>query len=77
MILRSATDAAIYSDSDVVYIKPIDDLWVHLRNMNDKQVIGISPTSGKLIDVKDSNVNFIKNSKGSFQINSGVSIISV
>lgn len=72
MILTAKTDAAIYSDSDVVYIKPIDQLWGHLQQMTDRQVAAISPTTGHPIDVRGENVNFIPSSSGNFQINSGV-----
>lgn len=76
IILKSITDAAIYSDSDVVYIKPIDELWSHLQKMDENHVVAISPTSGNLFNVQRENVNFITDSKGSFQINSGVMLMN-
>ncbi|XP_039259898.2 glucoside xylosyltransferase 1-like [Styela clava] len=77
MILKNITDAAIYCDSDVVFVKPIDELWKQLKLMNERHVAGISSTSGHPISVPKSNEKFISDSNGKmFQINSGVMVLN-
>jgi len=72
-ILHSETSAAIYSDSDVIFIKPIDELWSEFKQFGKQQVMAISPTAGHPIGGSKDNENFISHPSGLFQINSGVS----
>lgn len=73
MILKGKVDAAIYSDSDVVFVKPIDELWSYFHLMDKHQVAAISPTAGHPLGGSSTNENFISHPSGLFQINSGVS----
>lgn len=73
MIMQNITEAAIYADSDVIFVKPIDILWNFLYEMDDINVAAISPTAGHPIGGSKDNVNFISHTTGLFQINSGVS----
>lgn len=74
MILATRTDSAIYSDNDVIFIKPIDELWQHLKEMNEQQVAAIAPTTGHALSAGEDNVNLIPDPSGNIQINSGVSL---
>ena len=73
MILKDLTSAAIYSDSDVIFIKPIDELWAQLKTFQRHHTVAISPTSGHPLGKSKDNENFIFHDTGMFQINSGVS----
>ena len=73
MILKDVTTAAIYSDSDVIFIKPIEQLWSQLKSFKGHQSVAISPTSGHSLGGSEDNENFIRGRDGIFQINSGVS----
>uniref|UniRef100_H2YMG5 Nucleotide-diphospho-sugar transferase domain-containing protein n=1 Tax=Ciona savignyi TaxID=51511 RepID=H2YMG5_CIOSA len=72
MILKGLTSAAIYSDSDVIFVKPIDELWAQFKEMDERQVAAISPTAGHPIGGSKLNENFISHPSGLFQINTGV-----
>nr|XP_018671616.2 glucoside xylosyltransferase 1-like isoform X1 [Ciona intestinalis] len=76
MVLKDVTDAAIYSDSDVIFIKPIDELWAQLKEMDERQVAAISPTAGHPLGGSKLNENFISHSTGLFQINTGVMVLN-
>ena len=75
MILRNVTDTVIYSDSDVIFLKPIDELWQYFDEFNDAQVAAISPTTAYPLGGSVDNENFIPQTSGLFQINSGVSVL--
>ena len=72
MILKDVSSAAIYSDSDVIFIKPIDELWAQLKNFEQRHAVAISPTTDHPLSGSKDNENFISHNSGLFQINSGV-----
>jgi hypothetical protein len=71
--IKGITDAAIYADSDVVFIKPIDELWAKLKEFKPREVMAIAPTAGHALGGSRYNENFIQHDTGLFQINSGSS----
>ena len=73
---KRITDAAIYADSDVVFVKPIDELWGYLKKFNDREVMAIAPTAGHALGGSRYNENFILHDTGLFQINSGVMVMN-
>ena len=75
MILSNITDNLIYSDSDVIFLKPINYLWQHLKTFNEHQLAAIAPTTSHPLSVSEDNENFIPHVSGAFQINSGVSTL--
>ena len=75
MILEDVTSAAIYSDSDVIFVKPIDELWAQMKHFDKRHVVAISPTAGHPLGGSEFNENFIPHDSGLFQINSGVSVV--
>lgn len=78
MLLGQAgiTDAAIYADSDVVFLKPIDELWAKLKQFKPREVMAIAPTAGHALGGSRYNENFILHDTGLFQINSGVMLMN-
>ena len=70
-MIQGITDAAIYADSDVVFVKPIDELWAYLKKFNSREVMAIAPTAGHALGGSRYNENFILHDTGLFQINSG------
>nr|CAB3251434.1 glucoside xylosyltransferase 1-like [Phallusia mammillata] len=76
MILKDVTDAAIYTDSDVVFLKPIDQLWQQFASFNERQVASISPTAGHPLRGSRYNENFISHSSGLFQVNTGIMMMN-
>lgn len=73
---KGITDAAIYADSDVVFIKPIDELWAKLKEFKPREVMAIAPTAGHALGGSRYNENFIQHDTGLFQINSGVMVMN-
>ena len=71
IFIQQITDAAIYADSDVVFVKPIDELWAYLKKFNSREVMAIAPTAGHALGGSRYNENFILHDTGLFQINSG------
>jgi len=69
-------DAAIYADSDVVFVKPIDHLWKKLKDFNQHEIMAIAPTAGHALGGSRFNENFIQHDTGLFQINSGVMVMN-
>jgi len=76
MVLHTVADAAIYCDSDVIFVKPVEQLWSHLRSFERTQVMAIAPTSGHPLGGSDDNENMIKHPSGMFQINSGILLMN-
>ena len=89
-LIQNCVYKAIYADSDVVFIRPIDKLWAQMNKLNSMQVMGIVPTaplsetklpSGRIGSIKE---NYHENEKyifddmerGMYQINTGVLLIS-
>ena len=68
--------AAIYSDSDVIWTRPIDQLWDELSEFEENQVMGVSPTAGHPLGGSRLNENFIMHNTGLFQINTGVMLMN-
>lgn len=81
---------AIYADSDVVWIRPIDKLWAQMNRFNSQQVMGVAPTaplsdeklnSGRIGSILE---NYVTNEKyifddeqrGLYQINTGVLLMN-
>jgi len=77
MVLQNTADAVIYCDSDIIFIKPVEDLWSELQRFKKSQVIAISPTTGHSLGGSDDNENMISHSSGLFQINSGVLLFNI
>ena len=75
MILEDIATAAIYSDSDVIFVKSIDGLWAQLKQFTLRQVAAISPTADHPLGGSKDNENFIFHKSGLFQINTGVRFI--
>ncbi|CBY18947.1 unnamed protein product [Oikopleura dioica] len=73
---KGVTDAAIYADSDVVFTKPIDQLWGKLKTFSPTEVMAIAPTAGHALGGSRYNENFILHDTGLFQINSGVMVMN-
>lgn len=73
---KGITDAAIYADSDVVFVKPIDELWNKLKEFKPREVMAIAPTAGHALGGSRYNENFILHDTGLFQINSGVMLMN-
>ncbi|CAK8692117.1 unnamed protein product [Clavelina lepadiformis] len=76
LILKETTSAAIYADSDVVFIKPINELWAYLKEMKSHEVVAISPTAGHPLGGSKDNEYFISHPTGLFQINSGIMVMN-
>lgn len=68
--------AAIYSDSDVVWTSPIEELWDILDDFDDKEVMAVSPTAGHVLGGSRMNENMILHNTGLFQINTGVMLMN-
>ena len=69
-------NACIYADSDVVWTKPIDQLWDQLKDFENKEVMAVSPTAGHNLGGSSLNENFILHKSGLFQINTGVMLMN-
>ena len=75
MVIQGQASAAIYADSDVVFTKPIDELWAKMKSFKESEVMAIAPTAGHALGGSRFNENFIQHDTGLFQINSGKRII--
>ena len=70
-MIQGQASAAIYADSDVVFTKPIDELWAKMKSFKESEVMAIAPTAGHALGGSRFNENFIQHDTGLFQINSG------
>ena len=69
---------ALYVDNDVLFVRPVNDLWREFEYFDEQQVMGVAPTSGENFQGSDENEFSIKDKEnGFFQINSGVLLFDI
>ncbi|EEC08312.1 glycosyltransferase domain-containing protein, putative, partial [Ixodes scapularis] len=74
--MLSEEDAVLYVDSDIVFFRPVEELWSIFDNMDDMQLAGLAP------DVEDYNGSvYMHNWKtryyGRYGLNSGVILMNL
>ena len=68
------TDAVLYVDTDILFLGPVDEIWMHFYRFNPLQVGALAPRVGWKFNVPQNNPNYIVTpDKKLTQVNSGVS----